>query len=306
MANNLEYNEEAERKADIMMKIDEIISMRKSLILVAVFFIMFSNFIFKPYPTAYITYVVVILVSILIFPVIYFIKKKADALSSRTIYLIIAMIFAIETISVFILFYLLGPIINYYIGGGVIFIFGLVFTLWNISAFPVFENKKYIYFFFFLACFSLMLYGLLEYLGITPVYSSYPLDKLQKAGQIRPIIIQLLMVIIIMGIINLRFKVFWEILRKQTKDLKALNEVLDIKVNERTHELEEAKAELEKKVEERTKELNEKVEELEKFRKLSIGRELKMIELKKALQDSDKTIAELNRRIEELERKLRK
>jgi len=41
---------------------------------------------------------------------------------------------------------------------------------------------------------------------------------------------------------------------------------------------------LEKKVKERTKELQEKVEELEKFHKLTVGRELKMIELKKEIK----------------------
>lgn len=42
---------------------------------------------------------------------------------------------------------------------------------------------------------------------------------------------------------------------------------------------------LDKKVNEKTKELQEKVEELEKFNKFSIDRELKMIELKKEIED---------------------
>jgi len=41
---------------------------------------------------------------------------------------------------------------------------------------------------------------------------------------------------------------------------------------------------LEKKVEERTKELQKRVEELERFNKLTIGRELKMVELKKEIK----------------------
>ncbi len=46
----------------------------------------------------------------------------------------------------------------------------------------------------------------------------------------------------------------------------------------------ELQGSLEQKVQERTKELQQRVEELERFRKLTIGRELKMIELKKKLR----------------------
>ncbi len=41
---------------------------------------------------------------------------------------------------------------------------------------------------------------------------------------------------------------------------------------------------LEKKVKERTRELQERVDELEKFHKLAVGRELKMVELKKEIE----------------------
>jgi methyl-accepting chemotaxis protein len=49
-------------------------------------------------------------------------------------------------------------------------------------------------------------------------------------------------------------------------------------------ELEEAKGSLEIKVKERTKQLQERVEELEKFHRVTVGRELKMIELKKEIE----------------------
>lgn len=45
---------------------------------------------------------------------------------------------------------------------------------------------------------------------------------------------------------------------------------------------------LEEMVREKTMELNEKVEELERFRRLSVGRELKMIELKREIEDLQK------------------
>lgn len=65
---------------------------------------------------------------------------------------------------------------------------------------------------------------------------------------------------------------------------------LEIKIIARTRELREMAQSLEASVKERTQELQEKVEELEKFQKISIGRELKMIELKKEIDMIKKTV----------------
>lgn len=53
-------------------------------------------------------------------------------------------------------------------------------------------------------------------------------------------------------------------------------------------EVKNSKSHLEEKVAQRTKELNEKVEELERFNKLTVDRELKMIELKKRIEELEK------------------
>ncbi len=67
--------------------------------------------------------------------------------------------------------------------------------------------------------------------------------------------------------------------------------MLEIKVKARTEELEELTKTLDKRVDQRTKELGEsekilqnRVNELEKLHKLTIGRELKMLELKKEIK----------------------
>lgn len=63
-------------------------------------------------------------------------------------------------------------------------------------------------------------------------------------------------------------------------------------------ELKKLQEELEKKVEERTKQLQERVNELEMFQKLTIGRELKMIELKESLQKAQQEIKKLKEELE--------
>jgi len=60
------------------------------------------------------------------------------------------------------------------------------------------------------------------------------------------------------------------------------------RLEKKIEELEKAKAGLEERVKERTRKLQEKVEELERFHKLAVGRELKMIELKKEVKELKK------------------
>lgn len=55
-------------------------------------------------------------------------------------------------------------------------------------------------------------------------------------------------------------------------------------------ELKRLTGELEQKVEERTKELQARMEELERFNRLAVGRELKMIELKKRIKELEENL----------------
>jgi len=84
---------------------------------------------------------------------------------------------------------------------------------------------------------------------------------------------------------NLEFKV-----KERTQELEEMKKNLELKVKQRTKELEELTQTLEKKVRERTRELQAKVEELEKFQKLAVGREMKMVELKRKIKELEEKL----------------
>jgi HAMP domain-containing protein len=83
------------------------------------------------------------------------------------------------------------------------------------------------------------------------------------------------------------FNKMTEELEVAKKTMEEERDILEIKVNARTKELNQINEKLEEEVQSRTEQMKKKLVELEKMSKLMVGRELKMIELKKALQEKE-------------------
>jgi methyl-accepting chemotaxis protein len=80
--------------------------------------------------------------------------------------------------------------------------------------------------------------------------------------------------------------------KSKTAELEKSKSELETKVEERTKELKDLAKQLEEKVKERTKDLEQKVWQLENFQKITVDRELKMIELKKETEKIKKQLEE--------------
>lgn len=76
------------------------------------------------------------------------------------------------------------------------------------------------------------------------------------------------------------------------EEAETAEQSLEIRVKARTKELKELSEQLEEKVKERTKTLQDKVNELKKFHKLTVGREEKMIEMKKEIKELKEKLEE--------------
>lgn len=194
---------------------------------------------------------------------------------------------------------ILLTIIIHYLGGvewvgGIFYVFILL-----MGSFILPFKKVWILAPFTILCYTTLV--LLEYFSVIPHKLIFPVDphNYQSAPyvgvQVFAISIVLIFVVKIAGDVSVIFRKKREEVKEEgRKAVKAYQEseearkILQIEVKARTEELEILVNKQEEIVAKRTEELQEKIKELESFHRLTVGRELKMIELKEKIKELER------------------
>ncbi len=189
--------------------------------------------------------------------------------------------------------FILTVIIHYL--GGVEWI-GVFFYALILASSGNFLPKKKTYILYFITIFLYSALALLEYFQILPHMAvfGYPQELYRNPffilTQILVSAASLFFISENCGSYSEKLKNKQRQLINAQKEIDEAREVLEIKVRARTRELQDLTGKQEEIIKERTKEIQERIEELERFQKLSVGRELKMIELKEEIKTLKKEL----------------
>jgi len=96
----------------------------------------------------------------------------------------------------------------------------------------------------------------------------------------------------LIGIITSNLEKHFVALIESQDEIEAARATLEVRVEARTKELKNLADTLDDEVKKRTQELDEKVKELERFQKFTVGREVRMIELKTKIKELEEKLKE--------------
>ena len=183
-----------------------------------------------------------------------------------------------------------------YYGGGITWLAPIVYSYYIIFSFIVYSKTPA---YFVLSCSIVFMLAAtaLTYLGIIPSQQVFPLGQDIYRDK-NFVLVTSLFIIGSFYWIGYYSNIFSNFLKEKVKEVNSVKSqleaeklMLETKVAERTRALQGERESLKKKVEERTEELERereelerKVVELEKFRKVAVGRELAMMNLKKEIK----------------------
>lgn len=276
-------------KEELLRRHNQLINVRFPTISCFLFLmVIFKVFWDVPFPLPLFFLVPLMLITTLIYTLIF------DRIKNPSPALIINSYFAymlLDLINLSMIIYLLEGVL--WIG----FIFYAFYVYINFLILP----RKYTFFLIWHCTFLYTLVIVSQY--YVSYYNIYPYEPIFPSGERTPQNLSFLITTGVAAVVFLWFvgyygDVFYKLLREKIEELqetkKLLEETkasLEIRVRARTEELWGERKSLQEKVKERTKELEEERKELETFNKLAIGREIKMVELKREIQSLKKELA---------------
>ena len=262
---------------------EELKSAQANIRLVLAIFVIFIlitaciKFIFKVPLPPFIFILFFIWLLIYLFHYYYVTQRRKNGTNLRTLYFVRSMI------DIFLI-----TVAIHFLAGvewiGVIFYFAVL--SWASATLP--KNKVFIL--SFMAVFFYSALALLEYFGFLSHRTSFG-PSVGLYQNLVYILAQVLVLVVIFLFVSQNYGTLANRLRKEQGELikahtkiEEAKDILEIRVKARTRELELLAGEQERIIKRRTKDLRERVKELERFHRLTVDRELKMIELKKEIK----------------------